>query len=135
MLKMWGKPSHPNSCGFPVNNDHFLMQLVMAIPVTGSFPLVGGQDLASASSRGGRQDPLVWAAGCGRLDCVQALVEGQGSGLDAKERGYQPLHAAASVGSVAVCEYLLTTANAKVHFPYQPTDPIPRDYDPWSCVG
>ena len=49
--------------------------------------------------------PAVWAAGCGHLEGVKALLEGQegGEGRD----GYQPLHAAASVGAQGVCEWLL----------------------------
>ncbi len=66
-----------------------------------------------------RRAPLTWAASCGLLSCFQLLLGSQSSNGDGGGGGggggdgdggdnkYKPLHAAANVGALSVCQALI----------------------------
>lgn len=63
---------------------------------------------------GSGHTPLLWAAACGKVGVVRQLVEVLGGarpdtegGEEEKEAVVQPMHAAACVGAVEICQVLL----------------------------
>lgn len=52
--------------------------------------------------------PIGWAAACGNMGSVQTLLSGHDRGEGHLGGGCGPLHAAACVGALEVCQELIT---------------------------